>query len=349
MRFSKSPFRLGILVAALAALPSSRAAADDKVVACASTTDIGSLLREVGGDDVDVTVFAPARGDPHFVDPRPSFIKTLSQADIFAITGLEMEVGWAPVLITSARNSKIFAGGAGLVDCSRAIQPLQLPSGSMDRSAGDVHAFGNPHYFLDPLNGLRVAELLRDALATARPEKRSHFESRFTAFHDRLAASMVGEALAKKYDVRKLATLHERGKLLEFLTKQGEAGILGGWLGKLAPHFGAKVVSDHNMWPYFARRFGLEMVGQMEPKPGIPPTTKHLGELVGQMKALGVTVVLTAPYYDRQYADFLIEQTGAKVVATAHQVGSIEGTDDYISMCEHNVRLIADALSDAHK
>src|SRR5574337_722309 len=223
---------------------------------CATVPDLGSLAREVGGDQVSVTVFAKGTEDAHFIEAKPSFIKTLSQCDLYLQVGMDLEIGWAPVLLQNARNGAVLPGGRGYIDASRAIMRLEVPIGPVDRSMGDVHPLGNPHYLLDPLNGLKVARLIRDRLVELQPDRGLYFERNFNNFNVRLATALVGETLAKKYNVEKLALLYEHGKLAAFLKGQGEASLLGGWLGKMLPHFGTKVVADHNLWPYFARRFG---------------------------------------------------------------------------------------------
>jgi len=156
--------------------------------------------------------------------------------------------------------------------------------------------------------------------------------------------ALVGEKLAKKYDFEKLAVLHERGKLTDFLKSRKDDGLLAGWLGLVEPHRGARVVADHSLWPYFARRFGLQLAGTMEPRPGIPPTTKHLRGLVETMKADGVKAILASPYYDLKHAEFLAGNTGARIARMAHQVGSMKDADGYIAAVDHNVRALAEAL-----
>ena len=311
---------------------------------CATVPDLGSLAHEVGGDQVSVTVFAKGTEDAHFIEAKPSFIKALSQCDLYLQIGMDLEIGWAPVLLQNARNGAVLPGGRGYIDASRAISPLEVPTGPVDRSMGDVHPLGNPHYLLDPLNGLKVARLIRDKLVELRPDRKPYFEDRYISFNLRLGTALVGEKLAKKYDVEKLALLYEHGKLAPFLKGQGEASLLQGWLGRMLPHFGTKVVADHNMWPYFARRFGIAVIGFMEPKPGVPPTTKHLGMLVDLMRTERVGAILTVSYYDPRHARFISQQTGARVVNLAHQVGARDGTDDYFAMIDYNVREMAAAL-----
>lgn len=314
------------------------------IAVCATVPDLGSLTREVGGDRVSVTVFAKGTEDAHFIEAKPSFIKALSQCDLYLQAGMDLEIGWAPALLQNARNAAVLPGGRGYLDASMAIQRLEVPTGPVDRSMGDVHPLGNPHYLLDPLNGLKVARLIRDKLGELRPDSKPYFDNRYAAFHLRLGTALVGEALARKYDIEKLALLYEHGKLAPFLKGQGEAPLLGGWLGKMRPHFGTKVVADHNLWPYFARRFGITVIGFMEPKPGIPPTTRHLSELVDRMKAEKIQIVLAAPYYNPRHAQFIAQHTGARIVNLAHQVGAREGTDDYLTMIDYNVREIAATL-----
>ncbi len=311
----------------------------------ATLPDLASIARSIGGEWVVVDSLLRGGEDPHFVEPRPSFIKLLSAADVFLVAGLDLELGYGPRLLQGAHNPRILPGSPGYVDCSRAIVPLEVPAAPVDRSMGDVHPYGNPHYWLDPLNGVRVAALVAEALASALPQQRATFEANRTAFRQQVLARLVGERLAQQYDAEKLALLAERGRLEEFLRTQGDLELLSGWLGVLAPYRGFKAVDDHNMWPYFARRFGFEVIGHMEPKPGIPPTTKALSELVERMRAHGVRIILSSPYYDPKHARFLAEQTGARVVPLAHITGSRPGTDDYLAMIDYNVRELARALA----
>lgn len=323
---------------------SSARAQQEPLRVAATVPELGSLVRAIGGDQVTVVVFAKGTEDAHFVEAKPSFIKDLSQADVYIQAGLELEVGWAPVLLQNARNSKVVPGASGYVDAASVITPLDVPTGPVDRSMGDVHPAGNPHYLTDPLNGLQVARLLRDKLSALRPEKQAYFEERYTAFRRRVGAALVGEILAQKYDVAKLALLFEHGRLAAFLQSQNEANLLGGWLGQMLPYAGTKVVADHNVWPYFTQRFGLTLRGFMEPKPGVPPTTRHLQELVQTMQAEKIGVILTTAYYDPRHAQFLAQHTGARVVAMAHQVGARPGTDDYLGMVDYDIRQLVAAL-----
>ena len=165
---------------------------------CATVPDLGSLAQEIGGDQVKVTVFAKSQEDPHFIEAKPSFIKALSQADLFLQIGMELEMGYAPVLLQNARNSRVLIGAPGYVDCSKAITPLEVPTGVVDRSMGDVHPLGNPHYLLDPLNGLLVARLIRDKLIETPAGKKVFFEERYAMLYRKIGDGLVGDKLAQE-------------------------------------------------------------------------------------------------------------------------------------------------------
>ncbi|MFN2377577.1 MAG: metal ABC transporter substrate-binding protein [Candidatus Binatia bacterium] len=338
-----------ILAAALVAtlvsfLPSAASAEPLRVFA--TTTDLADLVREVGGDRVSVLAMVKGRDDPHFAEARPSFIKELSQADLFVQVGLELEVGYVPLLTQNARNARVLPGASGFLDASRAIVPLDVPTSPVDRSMGDVHSAGSPHYLLDPVRGVEVAGLLAARLAELRPADADYFRARLADFRSRVAAAMVGEALAGKYDAFKLAQLAEKGGLDAFLRAQGDRETLGGWYAAMLPLAGSKVVDDHWMWTYFARRFGLVVVGHLEPKPGIPPSTSHLRDIVERMKAGNVKALIASPYYDPRHAEMVAAATGAKVIELAHQTGGRDGADTWLSMVDYNVRTTAKVLGE---
>ncbi len=336
-----------VLVASVVGQSTAAAQSEAPLKVVATIPDLGDLARQVGGDSVSVFSMVPGPQDPHFIDARPSFIKQLSEADVFLIVGMDMEVGYLPAILQNARNARVIPGGLGYVDASAVITPLQIPTVSVDRSLGDVHPLGNPHYLLDPVNGVKVAELIRNTFQHLRPTQREYFAERFQRFRDKVANALVGDELAAKYDALKLARLDEHGKLGGFLKDQGDSDKLRGWLGVVRSYRGTKVVNDHNMWPYFAHRFGIHVIGDLEPRPGLPPTTRHLRKLIGAMRAEGVQLILAAPYYDVRHARFVADATGAKVVEVAHQVNGRAEADDYYNMIDHNIRGIVRALEAA--
>lgn len=305
--------------------------------------DLADLVSQVGGDAV--TTFSLVKGpqDPHFIEPRPSFIRRLHQADLFVQVGLELEIGWSPTLLQSARNPGILPGAAGHLDASRAIAPLEVPVGGADRSMGDVHPYGNPHYLLDPLNGLRVARLIRDRLQELDPERSAAFGARYDDFARRLLERLVGGDWVEHFGAAELASAAAEGRLEQQATGS-DAPALGGWLASLQQADGIRAVQDHRIFPYFARRFGIELAIELEPLPGIAPTTAQLTRVVERVQRDGIPLILTSPYFDKRPARRVAEETGARVVVLAHQVGALPDTGDYLSMIEANVRRVQEAL-----
>jgi len=322
-------------------------AADAPLIVCATTPDVGSLVQVIGGQAIKLTVFSKGTENAHFIEAKPRFIKALSEADLLVETGMELEAAWSFVLLKNSRNTAVQPGSPGYLDVARVITPLEVPTGALTRALGDVHPAGNPHFLLDPLCGLKAAALITQKLSELRPAKADYFQANFNDFRQKLCADLVGPTLAAKYDATKLAALYEVGKLDAFLKQQGDEQALGGWLGQMQPYYGAKAVGDHSLWPYFAKRFGLVMVGYLEPKPGLAPTTHHLEELIGTMKADGCKLILASAYYDSRHADFVARNSGAHVARMANMVGARPGTDDYLSMTDYNIRQIVTALGES--
>ncbi|MBE0577619.1 MAG: zinc ABC transporter substrate-binding protein [Desulfuromonadales bacterium] len=310
---------------------------------CATVPELGGLAKAIGGDLVKLTVFAKGTEDPHYLEARPSFIKELSEADMFVQVGLDLETAWAPLLLRSSRNSRIQPGKPGFVDASQVIMPLDIPTGTVDRSMGDVHPQGNPHYLADPLNGLKVAALLRDRMSDLQPGDALDFAESYEQFRQRLGVAMVGVALATKYDFEKLVLLHQHGKLTEFLEQQGDRALLAGWLGRLAPHYGSKIVTYHKSWPYFANRFGFLVAEHLEPKPGIPPGPGHLLQVIQTIKAEQIKVLLVEPWINQQATLAIAGKTGVNIVQAATSFSPSEGPYDYLAAIHDVVFKLANA------
>jgi len=274
-----------------------------------SSSDLASITREVGGDRVTVTSIARGYQDPHFVEPKPSFLLLLKNADLLEVVGLDLEIGWLPPLIDQSRNNKIRPGSAGYLDLSRGVEILDRPQGAVNRSMGDVHPLGNPHYWLDPANAVRIAIQVEKKLEELRPADAAYFQAQLNSFKTRMNDA----------DKR--------------------------WRAALAPFRGAKVVTYHNSWPNFMRRYGLNVVGYIEPKPGVPPSPSHLFDLIGMMKAQNVKVIIMEPYFDAKTPESLAQRTGAKLVVLYPSVGGAKsGTDDYFSLFDTDIDLLVKAL-----
>jgi zinc/manganese transport system substrate-binding protein len=294
---------LGLLTAATSAQP---AAAALRVVT--TTSDLAAIAHEVGGDKVQVDALGKGYQDPHFIEPKPSFILLVNRADLLIVVGRELEVGWLPPLITSARNSKIQVGGSGYLDASGNVKILEIPTGQITRAMGDVHPSGNPHYWLDPDNGRRIALAIRDKMSELSPGDKAYFADRYSDFDRRL-----GEAQKK-------------------------------WDAVMAGYKGTKLVTYHRSWPNFVERFGLDVIGYVEPKPGIPPSPSHTLELIDEMKRQGVKLILMEPYFDLKTPQAIAGQIGGKVLVLAPSVGGTKEATDYIQLFDYDVNLLASTL-----
>jgi zinc/manganese transport system substrate-binding protein len=273
-----------------------------------TTEDLASIAREVGGDRVVVDAMAKGYQDPHFVEAKPSFILKLQKADLLIVVGRELEIGWLPPLIQQSRNGKIQPGGPGYLDASLTAQILEVPNGNVTRAEGDVHPFGNPHYWTDPENGKLIAKAIAAKLAQLRPNDRAGFDQRLADFTARL------DAAEKR------------------------------WLAMMAPYKGTKVITYHRSFPNFAERFGLNIVDYVEPRPGIPPTPQHTLDLINEMKQQNIKLVLVEPYFDLKTPDAIARATGAQVVVVPPSVGGVKEVPDYFKLFDYNIGRIVDAI-----
>lgn len=301
-----------IALAAAAVVAASPAYAQSKLNVVTSTEDLGSIAREVGGDKVSVTALAKGYQDPHFVEPKPSFILAVSRANLYVAIGRELEIGWLPPLLNSSRNAKIQPGASGYLDASQNVRILEIPTTQITRAMGDVHPSGNPHYWLEPGNGRRIAQAVRDKLSELSPANKAYFAMRYDDFDKRLAAA------EKRWDAT------------------------------MAPYKGTKIVTYHRSWPNFMERFGLAVMGYVEPKPGIPPSPSHTLELIADMKAQGAKLIVVEPYFDLKTPQAIANQVpGAKVVVLAPSVGGEKEVTDYIQLFDYDVNLLSGALKQA--
>jgi zinc/manganese transport system substrate-binding protein len=332
---------LGLLI-----LLASLALAAEPLRVVATVPELGAIARAVGGDDVVVTVLARPSDDPHRVEARPSFVVELARAELLLSTGFELEIGWLPPLISNARNPRIRKDAGGHIEAATLVAaPIGVAVGPVDRSAGDVHPHGNPHVLLDPAVGLAMAGVTAARMAELRPEAATRFSDRLQAFAQALGTALAGEAIAQQLDVGKLIQLDDHGRLYDFLDQQGLSAQLGGWWGLLHPYADAPLAADHDLYPYLARRFNLRITILLEPKPGVPPSTRHLASVAARMRDGGVRALLATPYFDRKAIELVAGASGARIVDLAHQAGALPGTDTYIAWVDANVRAIAKGLA----
>ncbi len=302
----KTRLIVAVLAAALLVAPPSQA--QGKLNVIATTEDLASIAREVGGDRITVESIAKGYQDPHFVEAKPSFILKLQRADLLIVVGRELEIGWLPPLVQQSRNGKIQPGAEGYLDASLTAQILEIPNGNITRAMGDVHPFGNPHYWTDPENGKRIAKAVSEKLVQFRPSDRAVFEQRLADFTSRL------DAAEKR------------------------------WLAMTAPYKGTKVVTYHRSFPNFAERFGLDIVGYVEPRPGIPPTPQHTLDLINEMKRQNIKLVLVEPYFDLKTPQAIGRETGAQVLVMPPSVGGVKEITDYFKLFDYDINLLIDAI-----
>ena len=298
-----------IILTLLAALLFA-ANAQAKLNVVATTADLVSIAKEIGGDKITLTTLAKPTEDPHFVDAKPSFIVKLNHADVVIEGGAELEIGWLPALLDQARNEKIVTGAPGHVNCSKGVPLLDVPA-TLDRSRGDIHAAGNPHFAVSPVNGKIIAQNIADAFAENDPANAEAYRANLKTFTTALDAKLVA------------------------------------WQQALAPFKGRSIVAYHDSWPYFARDFGLKIELFLEPKPGIPPSPAHLAEVILKMKEENARVIIVDPYLNRRTADTVAREAGATVVPVTQFPGGLKGTEGgYIQLEDYLVNALAAALAE---
>lgn len=314
-----------------------------------STPDLKSLAEHLGGEHVQIVSLAKGPEDPHVIELLPSFARDLRRADLFIQVGLGIENAWLKDLLTRAGNDRVKPGGAANLNIGHGVRRLANDEGA-DAVSGSFHEEGNPHYLLDPVEGLKAARLICDKLVALRPGQQDAFDTLHAKFVRAWTVVFLGETLAARADLARLEEFGSGDALEDYLaTLVAEAGPADGIAGRLKSLRGAVIVGDHDLWPYFARRFGLDIVGYLEPSPGVPPTTRHLQSLVRRMKEQGVGVILSAPYFDARHARFVARQSGAKILPMAHQSGGRPGTDDYLAMLRHNAGQLLEGFKEGGK
>ena len=272
-----------------------------------TTTDLKSITELVGGNKVSVSSIATGYQNPHFVDPKPSYIISLSKADLFVTVGLDLEIGWSPQLLSSSRNTKIQKGAEGYVDASQGIGLLQVPSAA-NRAEGDIHIYGNPHYWLDPLNGKVIARNIANGLERVDPSNKSTYEANLQSFFKKIDDKMKD------------------------------------WQSKMAPFKGTKIIAYHNEWVYLETRFGLNIVDFMEPKPGIPPSPSQLVKVIKEIQANSIKVIISSPYFTTSSSDVVAKQTGVKELTLATSVGAFDPIKNYFDLFDYDIQQLTAIL-----
>ena len=297
-----------LIVVGAAAAVAAQAGRERTLYVVTTTTDLASIARDVGGSRVEVRSLALGTQDPHYVEPKPSLVLELRRADVYAQIGLDLEIAWAPVLLDQARNSRVNRGGQGHLDLSTVVEVLDVPATRVTRAQGDLHPYGNPHYWLEPGNGLRIAAAFAAKFAELDPGGATEYERNRAAFEARLEAARTR------------------------------------WRTQLAPYAGTPLVTYHASWKYFVEFAGATIVGYVEPKPGVPPSPRHLADLIARMTSVKARAVLVDPFYDLRVPRTVAERGGARLLVLPSSVGGAPGIATYLDLLDHNVRSLVDVL-----
>jgi zinc/manganese transport system substrate-binding protein len=340
------PLLLG-LVAAATPPPPPAPAAPVRVVT--SLTTYAAIAREIVGERGQVASIAQGDENPHYVQPKPSFVPLLAGADVFITTGLDLEL-WVPALLDKAGNSKVSEGAPGYVAAYQGIPLLDVPV-TYSRSQGDIHVYGNPHIWTEPLNGIQIARNILTGLRRVSPENGDYFTAREKDFEDRVFRALYGDTLVTILGGETLMDLDRQGKLFDFLNQRRYQGAalanqLGGWLKQGLIYRGKEMACYHKEWDYFSREFGIPCIDYIEPKPGIPPAPRHVRELIELMRQRQVRVVMSPGYFDHNQIRQVAERTGAKAVIVPSNVGGAPGVNTYFDLINRIVGSLAQAFAE---
>lgn len=321
----------GLLILGRAA--PTQAQSEEKLKIVTTLVFLKAIAEEVGGDRVIAQSLSDPRQDPHYVQPRPTLMKRTRGADLFIEVGLDLEL-WAQKVIDGSANPAIQMGQPGRVIASAGIATQELPE-QLSREWGDVHPYGNPHVWLDPINAKKIAENIASALGRLDPAHREDYEQRVSDFKKRIDIALFGEDLLEAIGSRRLTRLAKQGRLRAYLDRKDLGEKLGGWLKKGEALRGQKVVTFHKTWIYFARRFGMTIPIEIEEKPGIPPSAKHRDRVIQVIREGGIKTIVISSFYDRSAADYVAEKTGAAVVVVPIDLGAAEGVHGYFDLIDY--------------
>ncbi|HRK22415.1 MAG TPA: metal ABC transporter substrate-binding protein [Fimbriimonadaceae bacterium] len=310
-----------------------------------TTADLASIAQSVGGAKVRVSSIVTGARDPHRIEAKPSFMSRARSADLWLAIGLELEIGYERPILDGSGNGKIRVGGPGHVYVSQWARVRDVPSGAVTRAQGDIHPFGNPHIWLDPYNGRSIALRLGEKMGALDPGNAATYKSNAAAFARKLDEAMFGEALVGKFGGDTLWGWDDGDKLVSNLRDKGALDQLGGWAAKMRPFWGKPIVTYHRSWNYFAYRFGLKIVAELEPKPGLEPTPGHIAGVIKTVEAQGVKVLLQEPYYSKRSAEFVASRTSASAVVAPGSVGHESAARDYITLIDAIVSRVSAAMA----
>jgi len=313
-------------------------------------TTYAAIAREIVGDQGSVSSIAQGDEDPHFVQPRPSFVPMLRDADVFVTTGMDLEA-WVPALLDRANNVNVREGGRGYVAAFQGVHLMDVPT-STSRAQGDIHVDGNPHLQGDPINAIIIARNILAGLIRVAPENAQAFTDRERDFETRVLQALYGDELVRILTPASLFDLAYGNREMQFFQRTAYQGRplmdrLGGWMKQGEAFRGREMVCYHMEYSYFSRRFGVACAGYVEPKPGIPPTPRHVEEIIALMHDRHIPVVLAANFYDRDEIRTVAERTGATAVIEPDHTDGAPGVVTYFDLLNHWITDLARAFAAA--
>jgi len=322
---------ISTLALAFAATSASPAAPPAKKVSVVTTLGVlAGITREVGGDRVTVTSLAKPNQDPHTLVAKPTYKLAAKNAQLFVELGLGLDI-WGAAVVDASGNPDIQTGQKGRVIASEGIETKELPA-TLSKAWGDIHPYGNPHVWLDPVNAKQLAANIATGLTRVDPDGKDAYAANLKAFTTKIDDALYGHALVEDYGASKLERLSRRNELIDYLKAKGSYGKLGGWLKQAEPLRGLKIITYHKTWVYFCDRFGIEIRGEVEEKPGIPPSQDYLATLIKKVEDEKIKVIFIDTIYPTKDGEFIAQKTGAKIVASPIDLGGAPGTDDYFSL-----------------
>lgn len=334
-------------IVALVALGPSVLTAQDRLLIVTTLPTYAAIARELTLNLAEVTAIARGDEDPHFVNPRPSFAATVGKADMFVVTGLDLEL-WVPTIIDRARNPKIVEGAPGNVAAYSGITLLEVPA-DVSRAGGDVHVFGNPHIHTDPVNGIGIARNILAGLKRIDPVNSDAYQANFDDFADRVLRRTFGDEFIDMLGAETVLRLASRYELWEFASSQEFQGkpltdYMGGWIAEAAPFRDHSMACYHRNWAYFSARFRIPCALYIEPKPGIPPSPGHLNDVISTMSAENIPVLFAANYFSRNQVERVASRTDARAVIVPEHVAGAEGVDTYFALIDTWITDLSDAF-----
>jgi len=305
-------------------------AAPKKISVVTTLNVLAAVAREVGGDRVTVSALAKSNQDPHTLVAKPTYKVAAKNANLFIELGLDLDK-WGSAVTDASGNPDIQMGQKGRVVASEGIETKELPA-TLSKAWGDIHPSGNPHVWLDPVNVKQIAKNIAAGLTRVDPAGKDAYAANLKTFQLKIDDALYGHPLVEEYGASKLERLSRRNELIDYLKTKGTYAKLGGWLKKAEPLRGLKIVTYHKTWIYFCDRFGIEIRGEIEEKPGIPPSQDYLATLVAKVKADGIKVLFVDTIYPTKDGQYIAGKTDAKMVSSPIDVGGAQGTDDYFSL-----------------